>query len=108
MNASSLLFLASALLSHQADPNVRGSVIGLDGKPVVAARVGTTFQLQPVGAKAATRVQIGYGKEGILTNERGEFAINRAETYTGSLVALGEDGSMGFAPIQAGGLSTVI
>ena len=65
--------------------------------------MGTTFQI----SDSTPKVQIGYGEEGIALDSSGTFHIAGDRVYNGALVAVGEDGAVGFTVVPKSGKVTI-
>ncbi len=74
---------------------VHGVVIGIDGKPA-HAWVGTSLVISAKAPKS----QIGYGKPGLATDQDGKFEIDENELYSRRVVAVDQDGNVGYAAID--------
>lgn len=90
--------LAVSLLSPDL---IEGTVLNSDGKPVVGAKVGTSFKLGERGKP--TSIIVGYDQPPAITDTAGHFALSKATAgYSKVLVALDGRGNAGIVPNHSG------
>ena len=81
----------AVIFLRQKATAIKVTVIGVNGKPIADAVIGTSFAI----SDRSPKVQVGYGQPGISVDKNGTASIDRFVLYSNRIVGCDSNGNAG-------------